>query len=184
MVPVERYCSQCGAACAASETACTACGASLKVTLRLDEEEYPLTRQSGPLPAKFLLKERYRIVRKVGGGFGAVYEAEDTQEERRVALKAISLLGPTPQHVSEISDAFRRMVVRLLPQRQKAAFISGTRPRESSCGSIMAILMPSRMSPGRQTVNTSLLPIEKVSCMSGKQYKCRLASLVALPYAR
>ena len=114
MVPVERYCLRCGAVCASTEAACTACGTSLKITLPLDDEAGEIESQtlsSGPLPANTLLKGRYRIARKVGGGgFGAVYEAEDIRERRRVALKAISLTGLTPQQIIEATGSFNREV--------------------------------------------------------------------------
>ncbi len=114
MVLVERYCVQCGAACIATEPVCRACGASLKVTLPLHDEDESLPPETGlpePLPANHLLANRYRIVRRVGGGgFGAVYEALDTRENRQVAIKEISLSGLTPQQVIEATGSFNREV--------------------------------------------------------------------------
>jgi|SRR5579875_541631 dipeptidyl aminopeptidase/acylaminoacyl peptidase len=113
MVLVERSCRKCRATCEAADAVCSACGASLKITLPLDENgEAALTLLlTHHLQKTSLFKERYRIIRQVGvGGFGAVYEAEDTQEQRRVAIKEIGLAGLTPQQVIEATSSFNREV--------------------------------------------------------------------------
>ncbi len=47
------------------------------------------------LPRGTLVGERFRVVRMLGaGGMGAVYEAEDTQIDRRVAIKILYVAGP------------------------------------------------------------------------------------------
>jgi serine/threonine protein kinase len=58
------------------------------------------SRSKKPIPDRLkpgdVLSDRYRVIRMVGrGGMGEVYEAEDTQEKRRVALKTVlaKLLG-------------------------------------------------------------------------------------------
>ena len=68
---VERYCPHCGAAYVAGDAACGACGASLKVTRRLDDikKRIPLslvTFLAVHLQTLQLFNERYRIVRQVG----------------------------------------------------------------------------------------------------------------------
>src|SRR5581483_4674240 len=114
MVLAERYCMQCGAACVSTEPVCGVCGASLKITLPLhaeNENPFPQICLPEPLPADHLLANRYRIVRRVGGGgFGAVYKAQDTREGRRVAIKEISLSGLTPQQMIEATGSFNREV--------------------------------------------------------------------------
>lgn len=114
MVPAERYCPACGAAYfIADSKTCGACGASLKTTVPLDEDEtvYPALRLAHHLQANQLFKERYRIVRQVGvGGFGAVYEAEDTRQSRRVAIKEIGLAGLSSQQAIEATGSFNREV--------------------------------------------------------------------------
>ena len=114
MVLVQRYSENCGVVSVAPEPVCVACGASLKITLPLDDEGnalFPEMRLLEPLPANHLLANRYRIVRRVGGGgFGSVYEAQDTRENRRVAIKEIGLSGLAPQQVIEATGSFNREV--------------------------------------------------------------------------
>jgi serine/threonine protein kinase len=63
----------------------------------------------------YLLEHRYRIINQIGaGGFGAVYQAEDTQDNnRRVAVKAIGLGGLSVEQTIEATDAFNREVAAL-----------------------------------------------------------------------
>ena len=84
-----RYCSSCGAAHLPETVVCSACGLSLKITA-------PLTAVA---PAHLLLQERYRILAQSGtGGSSAVYKAEDTLLNNRLAaIKVISLHGLQPQ---------------------------------------------------------------------------------------
>ncbi|GAC1677815.1 MAG: hypothetical protein PVS3B1_18390 [Ktedonobacteraceae bacterium] len=93
------YCPTCGAANAAGEDLCFACGKSLAraVDEQLDE---------------FLLQGRYQILGQAGtGGFGAVYRARDTlQGNQVVAVKQINLRGLTPQETIEATDGFNREV--------------------------------------------------------------------------
>ncbi len=112
MVLVQRYCPRCGAACPSTDAVCAACGSSFKVTLPLNEDLNILSsslKLTHHLHANDLFKGRYRILRQVGvGGFGAVYEAEDTREKRRVAIKEIGLAGLTSQQMIEATGSFHR----------------------------------------------------------------------------
>lgn len=114
MVAVESYCRRCGAAYAPDDAACTACGLSRKATVPLADETTPAPfelRLAEHLHTRQLFNERYHITRQVGvGGFGAVYEAEDTLELRRVAIKEIGLAGLSAQQTIEATSAFNREV--------------------------------------------------------------------------
>ncbi len=57
-----------------------------------------------------LLKQRYRILKKAGGGgFGIVYQAEDTLfRNRPVAVKEMKQIGQSQQQVKEAVEAFQR----------------------------------------------------------------------------
>jgi serine/threonine protein kinase len=57
-------------------------------------------------------QQRYHILKRIGeGGFGAVYQAEDTfDNDRIVAIKVIHLSGLTAQQTIEATDSFNREV--------------------------------------------------------------------------
>ncbi|MEO7022183.1 MAG: WD40 repeat domain-containing serine/threonine-protein kinase [Ktedonobacteraceae bacterium] len=114
MVPVECYCPHCGAACVASERLCQACGVSLRSTRPLADNASGFSsafRLAQHLQTSQLFKGRYQVVRQVGvGGFGAVYEAKDTREQRQVAIKEIGLAGLNAQQVIEATNSFNREV--------------------------------------------------------------------------
>ncbi len=57
-----------------------------------------------------LLKQRYRLLAQIGtGGFGAVYQAQDSElGDRAVAVKEMSQRGLTPEELQEATRAFRQ----------------------------------------------------------------------------
>ena len=114
MVLAQCYCARCGAACSVSERVCHSCGASLRVTLPLADSlsgVYSSLRLAQHLQTGLIFKGRYQVVRQVGvGGFGAVYEAKDTREQRQVAIKEIGLAGLNAQQVIEATNSFNREV--------------------------------------------------------------------------
>lgn len=82
-------CYHCGTANQPAENFCVNCGASLT------------TSQGQPalVSSTSLLKQRYRVLSKLGaGGFGAVYKVEDTQlNNRLLAAKKLDLDGIAPR---------------------------------------------------------------------------------------
>ena len=109
MSVANRYCTSCGAAHPAEAVKCFVCGLSLKVTAPLIP--------TAPLATtpRHLFQQRYRILTQVGtGGYSAVYKAEDTQQQDRlVAIKAVSLHGLKPQESIEATETFNREILLL-----------------------------------------------------------------------
>lgn len=66
-------------------------------------------------PRGTILQERYRIIEAVGtGGYGVVYQAEDTRyNDSIVAVKSINLAGLSTQKVIEATEAFNREMLML-----------------------------------------------------------------------
>ncbi|MGD8330236.1 MAG: tetratricopeptide repeat protein [Acidobacteriota bacterium] len=61
------------------------------------------------LPAGFILQQRYQIVRLLGeGGMGSVYEADDLELERKVAIK---LIRPDLAANPEVLQRFKRELI-------------------------------------------------------------------------
>ncbi len=95
MSSLDIYCAACGAANTPDKTMCFACGHDLS------EVE----------PDEVLLHERYRVMAVVGqGGFARVYRAEDTLEERIVAIKAINLKALSAQEIIDATDTYNREI--------------------------------------------------------------------------
>ncbi len=120
----QRICSNCGAANPYNAASCSFCAVSLKTTVPLVPEAADVAPVSNTAHLKTgdLCQQRYRILVQVGvGGFGAVYKAEDTQEQNRlVAIKEIGLRGLTPQQVIEATGAFNREVALLSDLKHKS----------------------------------------------------------------
>jgi len=112
------FCLHCGAANPPHARFCPVCGHALGLqdTGRLPttssslEVPVPVTpSQTQSLVQNVLLKQRYRLQKKVGsGGYGDVYKAIDSQFDRLVAIKEMSQNGLSPQEISEASEAFKR----------------------------------------------------------------------------
>ncbi len=95
------YCPRCGAVNTPEATDCFACGQALA-----DDTAFPeriSERQA-------LMHQRYRRLRRIGtGGFGAVYQAEDTQlGNRLVAIKEMNPRALSPAELAEATEAFHR----------------------------------------------------------------------------
>lgn len=96
-------CAVCGTAHPSHATFCMNCGEPL------DAHAQRPSTLTGLLLQDHLLKERYRILAQIGrGGFAAVYQAEDMQLHRLVAVKEMSQSGLHPQERAEAVAAFTR----------------------------------------------------------------------------
>src|SRR5260370_6948883 len=111
------YCDECGASNPLQATYCFACHTALQppapspllpvhtanAAMLLRE-----TRGGLLLPPSYLLHSRYSIVSQIGtGGFGAVYQAQDTLfSHRLVAIKEMSQDGLSPPELVEATAAF------------------------------------------------------------------------------
>src|SRR5215469_274505 len=98
------FCTTCGAANPPDAAVCFACG-----NLPLVAAHAPDSGSTGLLATQSLLKQRYRRLSQIGtGGFGAVYQAEDTElGNRKVAVKEMSQRGLMPEELQEATQAFR-----------------------------------------------------------------------------
>src|SRR5437868_14435936 len=109
------HCPTCGAINQAQATSCLQCGRSIRDrdfhAAASSEDEQPLrtnTPITGQLEQNNLLKQRYRIISRIGkGGFSAVYKAGDNQFDGRVvAIKEISQGNLAAQELAEATEAF------------------------------------------------------------------------------
>ena len=92
------YCASCGAKNDLADEVCFAC-------------KQPLNQRANEPTERQFLRNRYRLLRKVGeGGFSAVYEALDLQDEAHVAIKAVTLRGLSVQEKIDATDTYNREV--------------------------------------------------------------------------
>ncbi len=100
------YCTTCGAANPPDAAACFACGKPPQAASSAASGSGSFT---GLLAPQSLLRQRYRLLAPIGkGGFGAVYQAEDTElGNRKVAVKEMSQRDLTPEELQEATQAFR-----------------------------------------------------------------------------
>ncbi len=122
MATTSVHCPECGAINQAQATSCLQCGQSIRGedfhARASSEDDQPLqtkTRITGQFEQNHLLKQRYRIISRIGeGGFSAVYKAADNQFDGRVvAIKEISQGNLATQELAEATEAFTHDVHRL-----------------------------------------------------------------------
>jgi serine/threonine protein kinase len=96
MSSIPRYCNNCGAINPIENQTCFAC-----------QQELPPPEEEAQRPT--LIRERYRLIKRIGvGGFSSVERAEDLHSGRVVAIKCISLQGLTSQEIIDATDTFNR----------------------------------------------------------------------------
>ncbi len=102
----EEFCDECGAhLVSALNNAATS--AIVPDPQALRNALLPLAQKK--TGAGSLLAQRYRIVKQIGqGGFGSVYEAEDTLFGRTVAVKEMKLTSMNTAQIAEAVEAFER----------------------------------------------------------------------------
>jgi oligopeptide transport system substrate-binding protein len=102
---LDLFCPTCGAANEPGRTVCFACNKPLNGEAEADDTQYLI-----PAPG-VLLHNRYRIDLEIGrGGFATVYRAQDTQQQRMVAIKVISLKTLSAQEMIDATDTYNREI--------------------------------------------------------------------------
>src|SRR5260221_7504220 len=120
MTAPSTYCDECGASNPLQATYCFACHTALQPpapspllpvhTASANAAMLLRETRGGLLPPSYLLHARYSIVSQIGtGGFGAVYQAQDTLfTHRLVAIKEISQDRLSPPALAEAPAALER----------------------------------------------------------------------------
>src|SRR2546421_7943640 len=98
------YCTSCGAANEADTTTCFACGDALKLSTGDEGKKQANATEE-------LLHGRYRLLGPAGeGGFARVYRAEDVEQHKIVAIKAIRLKALSSQERIDATDTYNREI--------------------------------------------------------------------------
>src|SRR5258708_6239506 len=109
------YCDECGASNPLQATHCFACHTALQppapsplLPVHTANDAMLREPRGGLLPPSYLLHSRFSIVSQIGtGGFGAVYEAQDTLfSHRLVDIKEMGKGGLRPRELAEATAAF------------------------------------------------------------------------------
>lgn len=99
MVEETILCDLCGVVNSSNTLFCTSCGQALSASMNSPNHL---------LEPGVLLKQRYRVRKEVGrGGFGAVYQAEDTLFNRPVAIKEMRPRGLSGKELQQAVEAFQ-----------------------------------------------------------------------------
>jgi serine/threonine protein kinase/ribosomal protein L40E len=110
MTLADNFCPNCGASNTPDAKNCHNCSQSLLTTSSQSQNN-----ETGQLAPNYLLKQRYQIQTQLGqGGFGAVYQAADTQlGDRLVAIKEMSQFSLRASERAQAIDAFRQEAILL-----------------------------------------------------------------------
>ena len=106
----KRFCDECGAANGITGKFCVACGEPLSIYVGKAQ-----SAATGLLTNTTILKQRYRIVRKIGqGGFSAVYFVEDIvfnaapRVVKEMSIKSTNAQPLDPQEIQQSIEAFKQ----------------------------------------------------------------------------
>jgi WD40 repeat protein len=113
------FCNECGASNPLQATYCFACNNALQpsapsplLPIRTASSNAAVltSKGNGPLAPFYLLHSSYSIDSQIGtGGFGAVYQAQDTLfSNRLVAIKEMNQESLSPRELAEATAAFER----------------------------------------------------------------------------